>query len=92
VHITRSRSFKANLGNYEAFDVFVSIGVNHQDLGYTDEEWREEMDGSGADAAIQELRLLAELHLSQQIRTEIENINKLREGEPAQQKSVLGHV
>lgn len=92
MNITRSRSFKANIGNYESFDVFVSVSVSHLDLGYTDDEWRDEQVTGNPEQAIADLRDLAEAEMEKQLRLEIERVNRLRDGEDAKSKSVLGHV
>lgn len=94
MQISRSREFKANIDNYESFPVFVSVTVNHQDLGYTDEEWRELMaqDDQESLDAIDDLKDLAETLVGEQLRDEVERVNTLRTGTDAKRKSVLGHV
>lgn len=37
--ITRSRSRRVNDGNYGYVEFFCSVTLDHQDLGYSDEEW-----------------------------------------------------
>lgn len=41
MRISRTRSIKVNMGNYESFEFGASVTMDHNDLGYSDEEARE---------------------------------------------------
>lgn len=79
MRISRTRSFRVELGNYEKADVSVSVTVDHFDLGYTDDEWRSVMadGGEAADRAEDELENLCLAMIDERMKKELASLEEL---------------
>jgi hypothetical protein len=79
--ITRTRTLKFNLGNYEMLEVGCSITLGHDDLGYTNNDARD----LDTDVLAEELNAKCLELLNEGLASEIKDARKLTSAE----KSVL---
>lgn len=79
MRISRTRSYRVDMPNYERLDISASATVDHQDLGYTDEEWTSVMGGPERQAgeAVSDLEDYCLKLLDRQLRKELDEARRL---------------
>lgn len=77
MRISRTRQFKANMSQYEHFQFGATVTLDHNDLGYTDDEARK-MDHTDLAAEINEAVMTL---LDNYLGTEIEEARELTQAE-----------
>jgi hypothetical protein len=83
-----TKHFRANMGNYgENYGASRTVTIDHQDLGYTDEYWRDFVEREGFEAGLDLLREAVLDALEEEIQDEVDIANELR---PEGEDSFLG--
>jgi hypothetical protein len=92
MNINRTRRVVVNLGNYgERWEAGASVTVSHHDLGFTDEQWAEELAGDDGDrlaAWYREMSSIALSRVNEILDIELEEADRVRDPD---EPSFLNH-
>lgn len=80
MRISKQKSFRLSMGNYgERAEWGASVTFDHQDLGYTDDEWVAHVKEVGHEAAVDELVEAVEDELANHLDDDVKHAVELRE-------------
>ena len=82
MRLSRSRELTINMGNYgERYRAGATVTLDHQDLGYSDEEWAEKTAREGPKKCFEELHVTALDLVNEQLELEIIEAHRVRDSD-----------
>ena len=82
MRISRTRQLTINMGNYgERYQAGATVTLDHQDLGYSNEQWAEVVQEEGLDSLHREMSKLALTLVNRDLEAEVSEVLAIRDPE-----------